>query len=112
MVVFSTILRNDSREAAEQKVKTDPKLADDNAAIEDVVPARFIHIDQSEYGAHEVLRDNIHPPELAEKLGKTRWSIINVWRPIKPVHKVSQHCEGSLNLHLLNQSSVGSSRIL
>lgn len=82
-------MRNDSREAAEEKVKTDPKLADDKAPIEDVVPARFIHIDQSEYGAHEVLRDNIHPPELAEKLGKTRWSIINVWRPIKPVHRVS-----------------------
>jgi hypothetical protein len=78
VVVFSTILRNDSREAAEQRVKSDPKYADDNAPIEDVVPARFIHIDQSEYGALEVLRDNIHPPELAEKLEKTRWAIINV----------------------------------
>jgi hypothetical protein len=76
--VFSTILRNDSREAAEQRVKSDPKYADDNAPIEDVVPARFIHIDQSEYGALEVLRDNIHPPELTEKLEKTRWAIINV----------------------------------
>lgn len=46
--------------------------------MEDVVPARFVHIDQSTYGAYEVLRDNIHPPELAEKLGKTRWGIINV----------------------------------
>ena len=71
--VFSHILRNDSREEAEDKVKTDPSLADDDAPIEDVVPARFIHIDQSNYGAVEILQDNIHPPELAEKLKKTRW---------------------------------------
>lgn len=74
--------------------------------MKDVVPARFVHIDQSEYGAIEVLDDNIHPPELAEKLKKTRWGIINVhsllprprtrvcanilkvWRPIKPVMRV------------------------
>ena len=87
--VFSHILRNDSREKAEEAVKSDPKYADDNAPIEDVVPARFIHIDQSNGGAMEVLDDNIHPPELANKLKKTRWSIINVWRPIKPVYKVS-----------------------
>ena len=70
--VFSHILRNDSREEAEKKVQNDPSLADDNAIIEDVVPARFVHIDQSEYGAVEVLQDNIHPPELAEKLKKVR----------------------------------------
>ena len=71
--VFSHILRNDSREEAEKKVETDPSLADDDAPIEDVVPARFIHIDQSNYGAVEILNDNVHPPELAEKLKKTRW---------------------------------------
>ena len=86
--VFSHILRNDSRDDIEKRIKTDASLADDNAPVEDVVPARFIHIDQSEYGAVEVLQDNIHPPEMAEKLKKTRWAIINVWRPIKPVFKV------------------------
>lgn len=69
-------------------MESDPALQDDNAEIKDVVPARFIHIDQSEYGAREVLDDNIHPPELAQKLAKTRWSIMNVWRPIKPVYRV------------------------
>ncbi|KAF2101409.1 hypothetical protein NA57DRAFT_64217 [Rhizodiscina lignyota] len=87
VVVFSHILRNNSRDAAEAKVKSDASLADDNAEVEDVTPARFIHIDQSEVGAREVLDDNIHPPELAAKLAKSRWSIINCWRPIKPVHK-------------------------
>ena len=87
--MFSHILRNDSREKAENAVETDPALKDDNAPIEDVVPARFVHIDQSEKGALEVLNDNVHPPELAQKLAKTRWSIINVWRPIVPVLKVN-----------------------
>lgn len=82
-------MRNDSRDEIEKKIESDPSLADDNAPVEDVVPARFIHIDQSEYGAVEVLNDNIHPPELAAKLKKTRWGIINVWRPIRPVFKVS-----------------------
>jgi len=83
--VFSHILRNDSREKAENAVESDPALKDDNAPISDVVPARFIHIDQSEKGAMEVLDDNVHPPELADKLKKTRWGIINLWRPIRPV---------------------------
>ena len=86
--MFSHILRNDSRDEAEKKAKEVPELADDNAPMEDVVPARFIHIDQSEEGAAEVVRDNVHPPEEAEKLMKTRYGIINVWRPVKPVYKV------------------------
>ncbi|KAK3705225.1 hypothetical protein LTR37_013386 [Vermiconidia calcicola] len=84
--VFSHILRNDSRDKAEKAVLDNPDVADD-APMEDVVPARFVHIDQSARGAEEVLEDNIHPPELAEKLKKTRYSIINVWRPIKKVFK-------------------------
>lgn len=86
--MFSHILRNDSADELQRKVKVDPSLADDDALIDDVAPARFVHIDQSEFGAVEVLNDNIHPPELARKLKATRWSIINTWRPIKPVSKV------------------------
>ncbi len=51
-----------------------------------MTPARFIHIDQSNDGAVEVLNDNL-PPEDAERLSKSRWSIINVWRPIRPISK-------------------------
>ncbi len=110
VVVFSTILRNDSRDTAEQRVKSDPTMLDDNAPIEDVVPARFVHIDQSETGAREVLRDNIHPTKLAEKLGKTRWSIINVWRPIKPVYKV--RLNDNFEWTKLKSMSTGSARLL
>jgi hypothetical protein len=45
------------------------------------VPARYVHVDQSYNGALEVLRDNLRP-DLAKSLAKTRWGIINVWRPI------------------------------
>ena len=64
----------------------DQSLVDDNALIPHVTPARFIHIDFSNDGAVEILCDNLLP-ELTQKLSKTRWSIINVWRPIKPISK-------------------------
>lgn len=51
-----------------------------------MTPARFIHIDFSNDGAVEIRDDNL-PPELKSKLEKSRWSIINVWRPIKPISK-------------------------
>ena len=90
--VFSHLIRNNSREDVEAKVTNDPSFKDNDVPVQDVVPARFIHIDQSNYGAVEVLRDNIHPPGLAQRLKKTRWSIINCWRPIKPIYKVCSFC--------------------
>ena len=45
-----------------------------------------MHIDQSEDGAVQILEDNISAPE-RERLLKTRWGIVNVWRPIKPIKK-------------------------
>ncbi|KAH8422330.1 uncharacterized protein LDX57_000087 [Aspergillus melleus] len=49
-----------------------------------MVPARLIHVDQSEAGALDVLKDNM-PPEEAARLSKSRWGIVNIWRPLKPV---------------------------
>lgn len=86
MHVFSHIIRRDSREKAEDAVKNDPTLQDGNAPYQKVVPARFIHVDFSETGSVEIFKDNFDP-ELGEKLSKTRWAIINVWRPIKPISK-------------------------
>ena len=51
-----------------------------------VTPARFIHVDFSESGATQILQDNFDR-ELGKELTKTRWSIINVWRPIRPISK-------------------------
>ena len=57
----------------------------DNFGFGKVVPARFAHIDQSEKGANTLLRDNL--PDEAEKLSKTRWGTVNIWRPIKTIYK-------------------------
>jgi hypothetical protein len=46
---------------------------------------RFAHVDQSPDGAYSRLQ--IHFPDEAEKLSKTRWAIINVWRPILPINR-------------------------
>jgi hypothetical protein len=45
-------------------------------------PGRFVHVDQSYDGAVGWLRDNIASRDQAERLMKTRWAIINVWRPL------------------------------
>lgn len=49
-----------------------------------VVPARFAHVDQSPDGARMLLEDNLGT-EAANKLSKTRWGIVNIWRPINTI---------------------------
>lgn len=50
-------------------------------------PARMVHVDQSYDGAHAWLAANIADHALLDKLRSTRWGIINVWRPLKTVHR-------------------------
>jgi hypothetical protein len=54
----------------------------DQEGIGMTVPSRFVHVDHSYDGSLEMLRDNL-PADLAQSLAKTRWGIINVWRPIR-----------------------------
>ncbi|TRX93710.1 hypothetical protein FHL15_005386 [Xylaria flabelliformis] len=49
------------------------------------VPARQAHIDQSGKGARTLLYENL--PTEAEKLSKTRWGTVNLWRPIRTVRR-------------------------
>lgn len=79
--VFSHIARTAPYEKVEAMVHSTDA---DTKATSLMVPARHVHVDQSEAGAFEVLKDNMTPEE-AERLGKTRWAIINIWRPLKPV---------------------------
>ncbi|KAH8651352.1 hypothetical protein BX600DRAFT_483760 [Xylariales sp. PMI_506] len=46
-----------------------------------MTPSLLCHIDQSYDGAEQVLDQNF-PADEAEQLRKTRWGIINIWRPI------------------------------
>ncbi|ETN41956.1 uncharacterized protein HMPREF1541_03895 [Cyphellophora europaea CBS 101466] len=59
------------------------------------VPSRMVHVDQSYTGAVQYLRDNLSATD-ADKLAKTRWAIINIWRPLKPVRRDPfAVCDGS-----------------
>ncbi|KAE8416407.1 hypothetical protein BDV36DRAFT_297102 [Aspergillus pseudocaelatus] len=79
--VFSHIART----APYEKVEAMADSADpDTKATSVMVPARHVHVDQSESGAFEVLKDNVTALE-AERLLKTRWAIVNIWRPLKVV---------------------------
>lgn len=49
--------------------------------VDVVGPARRLHVDQSFDGAARVLKDNL-PAEEVDRLSKTRWAIVTVWRPI------------------------------
>ena len=67
-------------------MNNDTSLKDGMAPYKKVTPARYIHIDQTNDGAVQIFEDNLDR-NLVEKLKKTRWAIINVWRPIKPISK-------------------------
>ena len=79
---FSHIVRRGDRRKVVEKAKN-PAYAD-NEVIGLMGPAQFAHIDQSEVGAKCVLRDHFSDDEV-ETLSKTRWGIINSWRPLKPI---------------------------
>ncbi|PMB65588.1 hypothetical protein BM221_008949 [Beauveria bassiana] len=84
--IFEHSIRRASREAIQKKVDTDPNFNDDNTPVTDVGPARVVHTDFSDEGALDILHNNM-PSDLAAELAQKRWSIINVWRPIKPITK-------------------------
>lgn len=79
--VFSHITRTAPYEQVEALAASNES---DTKATSVVVPARLVHVDQSDSGALEVLRDNMSPEDAA-RLSKSRWGIVNIWRPLKPV---------------------------
>ncbi|KAF2162781.1 hypothetical protein M409DRAFT_27019 [Zasmidium cellare ATCC 36951] len=78
--IFSHIVRKEPYQA----VLDIPKETPDEEECSLQTPAMIAHIDQSYHGAEQVLGDIPDAPQLAPK-AKTRWGIINVWRPLKPV---------------------------
>lgn len=57
----------------------------DNEGFGKTVPARYAHVDQSGHGARTLLGHNL--PDEAEKLTKTRWGTVNLWRPIQIIRR-------------------------
>ncbi|GIZ40179.1 hypothetical protein CKM354_000353100 [Cercospora kikuchii] len=60
------------------------KNAPDMTMTKGQTPGRFVHVDQSYQGAVRRLYLDL-PQEEARRLEKTRWAIINVWRPVRKV---------------------------
>lgn len=58
----------------------------DREGLKKTIPARYAHVDQSEKGARTLLGKNL-PADEVEKLTKTRWGTINLWRPIRPIRR-------------------------
>jgi hypothetical protein len=89
--IFSHLIRRDPPEANEVLLAQLTKSAGSDDAIPDtqnlghVVPAGFAHIDNSPKGARTLLND--HFQEKADDLVKSRWGIINIWRPLKTIKK-------------------------
>ncbi|KAE8155346.1 hypothetical protein BDV25DRAFT_135095 [Aspergillus avenaceus] len=79
--VFSHITRKSPFERTAAMMASDQP---DDALLDHVPPARRVHADQSDPGAIQVLNDNMSPSEV-ERLRQSRWAIINMWRPLKPV---------------------------
>lgn len=58
-------------------------------------PARAAHLDPTPLGAKNYLHEKV-PHEEASWLAKTRWAIINVWRPLKTIKRDPLAvCDGS-----------------
>ncbi|EGZ76777.1 hypothetical protein NEUTE2DRAFT_77566 [Neurospora tetrasperma FGSC 2509] len=50
-------------------------------------PLHRAHVDQSYAGAEMALREKVPNPGEVGRLMQRRWGIVNIWRPIKPIHK-------------------------
>jgi len=89
--VWSHLVRRDPPEANEALLAELTATAGSDSAIPDtqnlghVVPAGFAHIDNSPIGARTLLHD--HFQDKAADIMKSRWGIINIWRPLKTIRK-------------------------
>ncbi|RHZ65498.1 uncharacterized protein CDV56_106849 [Aspergillus thermomutatus] len=87
----SLLTRTDNRTGAKETMtfthrircfsSDEAKLADNRA------PAHSVHTDFTVAGALRHLETEIHDPERLKRLLKSRAMIINVWRPLKTVHR-------------------------
>ncbi|KAI0544549.1 hypothetical protein F4679DRAFT_564553 [Xylaria curta] len=87
---FSHLIRQNTVEAnieALQKLEASRGKANisDKEGFGKTVPARYAHVDQSGKGARTLLSENL--PNEAEKLSKTRWGTVNLWRPIQTIRR-------------------------
>ncbi|KAJ3575844.1 hypothetical protein NPX13_g3889 [Xylaria arbuscula] len=93
---FSHLIRQNTFESnveALRKLEAAKGAIPDKQGIGTTVPAQYAHIDQSRTGALSLLQHNL--PGEVERLTKTRWGTINLWRPIKTIRRDPLcYCDG------------------
>ena len=68
-----------------EAVKKASEGLDDKVVLPNVGPTTFAHCDNSDSGSLLVLQENIPAADVEKRL-KSRWAIMNVWRPLgRPV---------------------------
>lgn len=82
VVIFSHLHRSVGVEETKAESENLPR----DQVLKESPPANFAHIDQGPESAVVVLKGVI-PEEESQKWLKSRWAIINAWRPLKPVHR-------------------------
>ncbi|KAJ9605932.1 hypothetical protein H2200_009781 [Cladophialophora chaetospira] len=82
--IFSHIVRRTPWESITKEIEE--KQIPDDSRVGKIGPAHFAHIDQGPLGAKQLFDETLNAEE-AERFSKSRWGIINVWRPIKPVRR-------------------------
>lgn len=81
---YSHLVRRNPLSAIEKLCED--KNVTDNTLTSLSVPSPAAHIDHSEKGSLEILEDNFPEAAAIRETGK-RWAIVNVWRPLKTVHR-------------------------
>ncbi|KAI0424837.1 hypothetical protein F5Y09DRAFT_353028 [Xylaria sp. FL1042] len=85
---FSHLIRQNTFESnveALRKLEAAKGNVSNRQEIGVTVPAQYAHVNQSGMGALSLLRHNL--PDKAERLTKTRWRTVNLWRPIKTIRR-------------------------
>ncbi|PIB01108.1 hypothetical protein CB0940_01650 [Cercospora beticola] len=75
VIPISHVIRRETHEFVTEKAKE----CGDDEPVNASGPSMHVHVDQSYDGAVQLLRDNV---ENAEAYVKSRWAVINVWRPV------------------------------
>ncbi|KAH8745477.1 hypothetical protein F5883DRAFT_702628 [Diaporthe sp. PMI_573] len=69
-------------------------------------PVRFVHCDQSYWGAEVITTSRIPDEDLAQRIVKGRYSLVNVWRPVKTVYKEPFGCTDAQSVEEKDLSAI------
>ncbi|KAK4505935.1 hypothetical protein PRZ48_003900 [Zasmidium cellare] len=86
VLYMAHVIRNATFEEVQKEAKEVEQREGGDGMVQKMNPARTAHCDQSYKGAEQILRIQFDEKRVEEILMK-RWAIVNVWRPLKPIHR-------------------------